>query len=429
MVVPIVDLSPDQVECILETSRMLGATDDEHVVLCHVADCLRDVLHAERATVFRYVSEQDELVAVVAHGTDGALDDHLKPFRVPLGTGIAGAAGKSREIINIPDAYADERFYRGVDEATGYRTRSILTVPLVTPDAGELIGVAQILNRKEGSFNQADERLASAMAAQSAVAMRRASLVEDRIRLAQMEQAMDLAREIQQDTFPTDFTAPDGWSCHGWSMPADQTGGDTFDVVHTTTGMHMLVGDATGHGIGPALSVSQVRAMLRMAARLVAEPLEVVRHLNAQLHQDSPSSRFVTAWFGHVEANSGRLLSIAAGQGPLLLVRANGDVEQFAADTPPLSILPELMIDAATEIDMQPGDLFAVPTDGIMEAINAQDVEYGVDRMVDILRDGRTLPLQDMLEKLRQDTIAFHEGIEAADDRSILVVRREPISR
>jgi phosphoserine phosphatase len=429
MVVPLVNITPDQVECILEVSRMLGATDDEHVILCHVADCLRDILHAERATVFRYVPEQDELVAVVAHGTDGTLDEHLEPIRVPLGKGIAGTAGKTREIINIPDAYADERFYKGVDEATGYRTRSILTVPLVTPDAGELIGVAQILNRKEGSFTESDERLASAMAAQSAVAMRRASLVEDRIRLAQMERAMDLAREIQQGTFPTDFSAPAGWSCHGWSMPAEQTGGDTFDVVHTPKGMHMLVGDATGHGIGPALSVSQVRAMLRMAARLAAEPLEVVRHLNAQLHQDSPSSRFVTAWFGHVEANNGKLLSIAVGQGPLLLIRANGDVEQFEADAPPLSILPELMIDAATEIDMLEGDLFAVPTDGIMEALNTEDQEYGVDRMVDILRNGRTLPLPEMLELLRQDTNTFHEGIEAMDDRSILVVRREPNGR
>lgn len=417
-------VTPDQLECILEVSRMLGATDDERVVLRHVADCLRDVLHAERATVFRYRPQEDDLVAVVAHGMDGTLDEDPEPIRVPLGKGIAGAAGADRAIINIPDAYADERFFRGVDEATGYRTRSILTVPLVTPESEQLIGVAQILNRADGPFDEQDERLASAVAAQSAVAMRRAHLVEDKLRLAGVERSLDLAREIQQDTFPKSFPAPSGWECFGWSLPAEQTGGDTFDVAGTPDELHMLVGDATGHGIGPALAVAQVRSMHRMAARLAADSMDVIEHLNAQLHEDSQSSRFVTAWFGRIGADSDLLQSVAMGQGPLLLIRASGEVEQFEADAPPLGITPELLVDSPTMLTMKPGDLLAVPTDGIMEAIDEADREYGVDRMVDILREGRDLPLEAMLERLRSDSDAFHEGIEPADDRTVLVVRR-----
>ena len=417
-------VTQDQIECILEVSRVLGATDDERVVLRHVADCLRAVLHAERATVFRYRPEEDDLVAVVAHGTDGTLDEDPAPIQVPLGKGIAGAAGANRAIINIPDAYADERFYRGVDEATGYKTQSILTVPLVTPESDELIGVAQILNRANGPFTEADERLALAVASQSAVAMRRAHLMEDRLQLARVERSLDLAREIQQDTFPKTFPSPSGWECFGWSMPADQTGGDTFDVVATATGLHLLVGDATGHGIGPALSVAQVRSMHRMAARLGSSPMHFIEHLNAQLHEDSRSSRFVTAWFGHVEADSGRLLSIAMGQGPLFLVRADGTVESMEADAPPLGITPDMLVDEPTIIDLEPGDLFAIPTDGIMEALNAQDEEYGDERIANLLAEHRALPLTELLEKVRSDTELFHGDREPADDRTVLVVRR-----
>ena len=422
-------VTQDQFECILEVSRVLGATDDERIVLRHVADCLRDILNAERATVFRYRPDEDDLVAVVAHGPDGTLDEDPAPIQVPLGKGIAGSAGAERSIINIPDAYADERFFRGVDEATGYRTRSMLTVPLVTPESDELIGVAQVLNRADGPFTEADERLALAVASQSAVAMRRAHLMEDRLRLARVERSLDLAREIQQDTFPKTFPAPSGWECFGWSMPADQTGGDTFDVAATPTGLHMLVGDATGHGIGPALSVAQVRSMHRMAARLGASPMDFIEHLNAQLHEDSRSSRFVTAWFGHVEPDSGRLLSIAMGQGPLFLVRADGTVESLEADAPPLGITPDLLVDQPTIIDLEPGDMFVVPTDGIMEALNAQDEEYGDERIANLLAEHRALPLIELLELIRSDTERFHEDREPADDRTVLVVRREPNGR
>jgi sigma-B regulation protein RsbU (phosphoserine phosphatase) len=417
-------VTQDQIECILEVSRVLGATDDERIVLRHVADCLRDVLKAERATVFRYRPKENDLVAVVAHGTDGSLDEDPAPIQVPLGKGIAGSAGEQRIIINIPDAYADERFFRGVDEATGYKTRSMLTVPLVTPESDELIGVAQILNRADGPFTNADERLAMAVASQSAVAMRRAHLMEDRLRLARVERSLDLAREIQQDTFPKTFPSPSGWECLGWSMPADQTGGDTFDVAETSQGLHMLVGDATGHGIGPALSVAQVRSMHRMAARLNASPMDFIEHLNAQLHEDSRSSRFVTAWFGDVEPDSGRLRSIAMGQGPLFLIRADGTVDELEADAPPLGVTPDMLISEPTIIHMEPGDLFAVPTDGFMEALNEHGEEYGTARMVDLFREHRALPLDELLEVVREDTESFHQNIEPADDRTVLVVRR-----
>jgi phosphoserine phosphatase len=296
----------------------------------------------------------------------------------------------------------------------------------VAPETDELIGVAQILNRREGTFTETDEHLATVLAVHCAVAMRRTSLVEDRLRLAVVDRALDLAREIQQKTFPTDFTAPEGWSCFGWSMPADRTGGDTFDIVNAGSSMHLLVGDATGHGIGPALSVSQVRSMLRMAARLSAEPIEVIRHLNAQLFEDSANARFVTAWFGHVEARSGRLVSIAMGQGPLLLIRASGEISTFDADAPPLGVMPELFVEKPTILELGPGDLFVVPTDGIMEAVDSSGTEYGVERMVNILRDARTLPLEELLQLVHDDTEAFHNGSKAADDRTVLALRREP---
>lgn len=418
------EISAEQIDCILEVSRVLGSTDDATEVIHRVADCLRDILDAERATVFQYQPKTGELVAVAGHGPDGTLMESLGDIRVPLGTGIAGTAGQIREIINIPDAYADDRFYRGIDEKTGYRTRSILTIPLVASDVDELVGVAQVLNRRSGPFGPECERIAAALAAQSAVAMRRALLLEDRLELVKLQQDLDIARRIQAATFPDVFPALPGWEIHGWSMPADATGGDAFDAVDVTEGAMLMVGDATGHGIGPAISVTQVRSMLRMAVRLNAPLLDLVKELNHQLWQDTSPMQFVTAFFGRVNAEAGTIETISAGHGPNMVIRAGGRVEELEADAPPLGVLEDLLLDGVRTITLGPGDMLAIPTDGIFEAMDESGEMYGTDRMLNLLRKGSDQPLPELLEVLRADTELFRNDRPPQDDRTMLAIRR-----
>ena len=175
-------LPEDVLYQILNVSRQLGATADTRSVQVGVVNCLRDVLQAERATVFEYDEATDELVAVLAHGPTGDLDESFSGVRIPAGVGLAGTVARNGEMINIPDAYEDERFNREIDQKTGYRTRSLLTVPMNTTD-GRLIGVAQVLNKRNGIFEPQDEAIAEALAAQCAVAMRRSRLIEDRVEL------------------------------------------------------------------------------------------------------------------------------------------------------------------------------------------------------------------------------------------------------
>ncbi|MBM4101638.1 MAG: GAF domain-containing protein, partial [Phycisphaerae bacterium] len=140
---------------LLDLSKKLGETSDLASVLGAVINALRDLLHADRATVFTYDRRSEELIIHVAHGVGGSGSE----VRIPISGGIAGACATSRQIINIPDAYADPRFNRDVDRQTGYVTKSILAVPLLD-DQGELVGVAQVLNAKSGTFDDDDSRLA-----------------------------------------------------------------------------------------------------------------------------------------------------------------------------------------------------------------------------------------------------------------------------
>ena len=159
------------------------------------------MLHADRGSVWLYDAATDELVLEVA--------DRHPPVRVPSGVGLVGACARNRQIINVPDCYSDPRFDRGVDKSSGYRTRCMLTLPLVD-HKDVLVGVMQVLNKKDGVFDEDDEALATALAAQCAVALQRVRMTDALIEGEKMRQALEMAREVQMSTLPATMPAVAG---------------------------------------------------------------------------------------------------------------------------------------------------------------------------------------------------------------------------
>lgn len=417
---------------ILAVSRHLGASADLREILSLIIDAMRDTLDAERATVFEFDPTSNELFTTVAHGLVSATSMPNAPqreIRVPVPAGLAGECAQSKRIISVPDAYADGRFNPAVDRQTGFRTQSILTIPLVAHD-GELVGVAQVLNKRGGSFTAADEELAQALAAQAAVAIKRGRLIEDRLVRQKLERDLELARTIQQSSFPRQLPALRGFDLATWNQAAEQTGGDVYDVItrstdHRSTSVVLLMADATGHGIGPALSVTQLRSMARMAVRLGAGLVELARQTNRQLCDDLPVGRFITAWFGELDATRGTLASFSAGQGPLIRYSSQRDAfESLDADAPPLGVLEQLQGDASAPIAMSPGDLFAVISDGIYEARNVRDEQFGAQRVIQSIRQARGGSAQHIIEELRRSLEQFTGAQPADDDRTAIIIKR-----
>ena len=126
---------------VLEVTRKLSAPFDLDTMLTEVVDAARHVLGADRGTVFLYDESSNELVVRVA--------TKLGSIRIPADKGIVGEAAMSRKLINVPDCYADERFNRAIDRETGYRSRCMLTIPLIGFE-DTLVGVLQILNKNTG---------------------------------------------------------------------------------------------------------------------------------------------------------------------------------------------------------------------------------------------------------------------------------------
>ncbi|MEP7059014.1 MAG: GAF domain-containing protein, partial [Caldimonas sp.] len=248
-------LSAGDMEAILEVTRRLAAPFELMAMLAEVTCAARQVLTADRSSVWLYDASTDELVLEVA--TD------IQHVRIPVGAGLVGICARDRRIVNVPDCYADPRFDSRVDKRSGYRTRCSLTLPLVDHDE-ILVGVMQVLNKHEGVFDAGDEILAAALAAQCAVALQRVRMTAALIEGEKMRQELELARVVQMSTLPVAMPSVAGYDAYGSSHPAALTGGDTFDLALLDERLLIVLGDATGHGIGPALSVTQMHAMLRM---------------------------------------------------------------------------------------------------------------------------------------------------------------------
>ena len=259
--------------------------------------------------------------------------------------------------------------------------------------------------------------------------------------LLRIQHDLKIARRIQESTYPERLPELDGFDIAAWSEPAEETGGDTYDVV----GIHgatigdkilltdreagravLLLADATGHGIGPALSVVQVRAMLRVAVRMSLDLSEIATHINEQLCADLPTGRFITCWLGQLSSEDHSLRAVSAGQGPLLRYDAAQDeFEVRGADTTPLGLFDHGKIDVPPALKMEPGDIYAVISDGIFEATDPAGEEFGVERVQRAIHEHRESSARDILAGIREAAEVFAQGEPPNDDRTIIVIKMD----
>jgi sigma-B regulation protein RsbU (phosphoserine phosphatase) len=400
---------------ILDIARYMAATNDLDALLGTIVEATCEVLDCDRATIFLYDAATEELYSRVAKGVDA--------IRFPADRGIAGQAAKERACVNVPDAYADNRFNPEVDKETGYRTRNLLTFPLENIQ-GHLIGVLQALNKAHRPFTKEDEELARVLSAQAGVALDRGRLLEEYAEKQRMQHDLDIARRIQQALFPKRNPTVAGYDIAGWNRPADETGGDAYDFITLDNGrLAVFLADATGHGIGAALVIAQCRSLLRAMLSVTQDLPRIATSVNELLVQDLADDRFVTAFIGILDAQAHTIDYISGGQGPLLLLSPDG-VENRVADELPFAVAPGIEFGGPQRFEFVPGATLALLTDGFYEAANPQDEQFGEQRVVEFVQQKAAAPLVALIADLHAEIERFTQGRKQADDLTAVLIRR-----
>src|SRR5260370_733591 len=234
------------------------------------------------------------------------------------------------------------------------------------------------------------------------------------------------ARGVKMSTLAATMPLLAGYDVYGTFQPAELTGGDTFDLSVVDQGLLAVLADATGHGIAPALSVTQMHAMLRMAFRLGADLETAFMQVNNQLADILPHDRFITAFIGLLDPSTHQVRFHSGGQGPILHFRAaSGTCASHKPTSFPLGAMRLSSLAAAMTLDIWPGDILLLLSDGIYEYRSAHKEDFGQERVEAIVRDHHRKPSAELASILLESVRRFGEGARQEDAITVVLVKRE----
>jgi serine phosphatase RsbU (regulator of sigma subunit) len=346
------------------------------------------------------------------------------PAPVQYSTTVAGRVVETGEAIRSMVGGRGEKLDLG-QTVIDLRLRAVMCVPLRLRE--RTLGAVYVDSRaSEREFSKSDLAFFDALGVQIAVALENARLHADSLEKERMKAALRLAADIQRRLLPTVPPEIPGLDLQGAFLPAEETTADSFDFVPLPGGrVALVVGDATGHGIGPALVMATVRASLRAYFRLLDEPGEVVTRLNADLRRDLEEGMFFTAFLAVVDPGRGELRYVNAGHPPALLRRAEGAVEALGKTGAALGLLDEEVYDAAGPIPLRAGDLLLAFTDGIVEARSPSGELFGDERLVESLARSDPGSARALLDRVLAGVREFSGGL-LEDDVTLIAARVQP---
>jgi sigma-B regulation protein RsbU (phosphoserine phosphatase) len=344
----------------------------------------------------------------------------MLPFR--FNEQLTGWMLKNRKPLLINDLPNDDRF-QGVAEGT-FPINSLLSVPLTLK--GRMIGLLTAFNKKmEGEFSHEDQRLLSIIAAQSTQVIENARLYEEEQQLMKMNEQVRLASEIQMGLLPKKSPQIEGYDIAGASYPAQIVGGDYFDFISVDEKQWAIcLGDVCGKGLPAALLMANLQATIRGHALIDVSPQLCLQRSNCLLHKSTDSNKFATLFFCILDAGKDRIVYANAGHNRPLYFSSGKEPVFLEKAGIALSFLEKYAYSEET-IAFKKDDVLVIYSDGIPEAINDSEEEYGEERFVNCIRRNLTCSSHELIEKIIQ-YVKNHAGdYPQFDDMTIVVIKRK----
>jgi len=405
---------------VLDIARAMSAEKDLRALMDLIVRETTKMMEADRSSLFLVDDTTRDLYTWIAEGLDG----EVKEIRQPMGQGIVGHVAESCKPINVADAYDCPHFNRGWDQKTGYRTKTVLGVPLLTHEE-KIVGVLQVINKHAGEFTDYDESLLLALGSHAAIALDQARLVQHYVEKKQIQHALGIAKQIQQGLLPETDPEVEGFDVAGWTLSCDETGGDYYDFIETGDGdVGIAVGDVSSHGVGPALLMTTARAFLRALIAAGVPVGQILAQLNDFLVDDMGEGRFMTMFYGVLNPKRRELAFSSAGHEPgLILEAASGKFTELDNTGCPLGIMPGTDFPAGPLVKLAPGDILLLLTDGIFEAMDVSREKFGRDRLREVIRREQHSPSRTIIEAMHEAVTAFRGEAAQRDDLTMVVVK------
>ena len=355
-------------------------------------------------------------------------------FGGPLVLDEASVTIQNLERTNQPATVYHDRPEPWFTEAGGEEKAMLrqMNTELLLPLSGRahLLGLIALgPKRSEEPYTPTDLRTLQSVAAQTGLSLEVAELVrklaDQAAQRERMNREIEIAREVQQRLFPQTMPQMPGVDLAGMCRPASEVGGDYYDLIAMEDGhLGFAIGDVSGKGISAALIMASLRASLRgLVLEDPGDLAKVMQKVNRLVYEASSSSRYATFFFATLDPLTREFRYVNAGHNPPVVVKqATGEVCRLEACGPVVGMLPSTEYEARSMF-LHPGDLLIGYTDGISEAMTAEDEEWGEERMLAAVPQHSETSAEDILSSIFRAADEFTRGAEQHDDMTLLVMK------
>ncbi|MDG5767473.1 PP2C family protein-serine/threonine phosphatase [Balneolales bacterium ANBcel1] len=354
---------------------------------------------------FLVVCRNHEPVLVTENGLQVTPDDTQldKLFRI------------EKDIIRVDDSLRSEIPFLDSSE--------MVLILKLHGDAGEpaILGLGKRANGKD--FEQTDYNFLISLGNLALMSVQKTFLLEDQIEKERMEEELQIARSIQQKLLPETIPEVPGLQIAGRNVPSYQVGGDYFDLIrHESGNLTMAIADVTGKGVPASLLMANLQSVLHILQPFEISLVDATGQINALIYQNTPSDKFISFFWGLYSPENRTLRYVNAGHNPPILLRENTEPRLLTEGGVLLGAMPTLTPYSEGTLPLEKGDLLVMYTDGVTEAMNADDEEYGEERLTALLDELRGADARDILEGITADVGSFCDD-QFTDDLTLIVIK------
>ena len=390
----------------------------EQIVDIIVKKCVKHLNVEQGAIMLLDEKDKEKPLQTMIREQQSSLD--LLPYR--FDAQLTGWMLKNQEPLLVNNLKEDERFKDLIDKTTPIE--SFLSVPLRVKN--KMMGVLTVFNKRSNEkFSSNDQKLLSIIASQSSQIIENARLLEEERNLRMMQEEMRVAKETQINLLPKEFPIINGYQIAAKTIPAKEVGGDYYDLIQIDDNRFAFcLGDVSGKGMPAAMLMSNLQATLR--SHTVSKKLckDIISVSNQLLYNSTDPTKFATLFYGIINLKSNDIVFCNAGHNNPLLFTDNQKIVELITGGIMLGCLPDSDFEDE-KISVKKNDVIVIYSDGISEAMNESEEEYGEERLTELISNHIKESPDKIIENILSDVEMFVGKASQWDDMTLMIIKRD----
>lgn len=411
-------LAVKELSVLNDISTAVSTTYDlDRVIEIIVHECVNHLNVEQGAIMLLVQNETDDKFHTIIREVETETD--IIPYH--FGVQLSGWMVKNQKPLLINDIHRDDRFTHLSDDE--FPIKSILSAPLKTK--GRLIGVLNVFNKisKDG-FTLNDQRILSIIASQSAQVVENARLYDEEQSLKTIEEELKIANDIQTRLLPKTNPQINGFDIAGKSVPAKEVGGDYYDFLSINQNNTVIcLGDISGKGMPAALLAANLQATLRGLAQFSSSASECLNRANELLYRCTDKQMHATLFYGILNSSKNIFHFSNAGHNPPMLINSVKKVIRLTKGGTVLGFMEDFQFEEDF-INLKKDDTIIIYSDGITEALNEKDEEFGEEKLLALLKKNHKATAEVLIEKVFEAVKIFVQDVKQSDDITIVVIKK-----